>query len=48
MSFAGSEPQVWDNWLLQATNEAGETRYAPGYLDQAIANVKDGKAPDAE
>ncbi|MDR3107448.1 MAG: thioredoxin domain-containing protein [Bifidobacteriaceae bacterium] len=48
MSFADSEPQEWNNWLLQSTDESGETRYAAGDLDQAIANVRSGKAPDAE
>ncbi|MDR2566443.1 MAG: thioredoxin domain-containing protein [Bifidobacteriaceae bacterium] len=48
MHFAGSQPEVWNNWLLEATNEAGESGYVPGDLDKAIANVKDGKKPDAE
>ncbi|MDR0592548.1 MAG: DsbA family protein [Bifidobacteriaceae bacterium] len=48
MSFNGSEPQIWNGWLLQGTDEAGETQYFAGDLDAAIANVKAGKAPDAE
>jgi protein-disulfide isomerase len=48
LSFDGSEPQVWNGWLLSGTNEDGEQVYAPGDLDKAIANVKDGKAPDDE
>jgi protein-disulfide isomerase len=48
LSFDGSEPQAWQGWLLQGTNEDGEQVYAPGDLDKAIANVRGGQAPDAE
>ncbi|MDR1634278.1 MAG: thioredoxin domain-containing protein [Bifidobacteriaceae bacterium] len=47
MYFAGSEPEVWNAWLLQGTNEAGEQAYVPGDLDAAIANVRAGNKPDA-
>jgi protein-disulfide isomerase len=48
MSFAGSERVVWSGWLLSGTNADGEEQFVAGDLDKAIANVKDGKAPDAE
>jgi protein-disulfide isomerase len=48
ISFNGSEPEVWNGWLLEGENDAGEPAYVPGDLDKAIANVKDGKKPDAE
>ncbi|MDR1189456.1 MAG: thioredoxin domain-containing protein, partial [Bifidobacteriaceae bacterium] len=48
LSFDGSEPQVWNGWLLSGTDADGQEVYAPGDLDKAIANVKAGKAPDDE
>ncbi|MDR1440963.1 MAG: DsbA family protein [Bifidobacteriaceae bacterium] len=47
MSFAGSAPEVWNGWLLETVNAAGETQHLSGPLDRAVANVKEGKKPDA-
>lgn len=48
MSFAGSDPEVWNQWALSGVDETGQEGFAPGDLDKAIANVKAGKKPDAE
>jgi hypothetical protein len=48
MSYNGSDPAVWQSWVLSGTDESGQEVLIRGDLDKAIANVKAGKAPDAE
>jgi protein-disulfide isomerase len=47
LSFAGSEPVAWNEWVMSGVDADGQSVWIPGDLSQALAKVRNGEDPNA-